>query len=68
MNKIEEGLHRVHALAGNQAECSNATATIIQDNAQLDPFLKVNLVSPGSPAEIAVRIFLKFSNGYKLTI
>ncbi|XP_003395875.1 26S proteasome non-ATPase regulatory subunit 9 [Bombus terrestris] len=53
MKKIEEGLHKLHALAGDQAENSLATTTIVQDNAQLDPFLKVNLVSSGSPAEIA---------------
>ncbi|XP_060825886.1 26S proteasome non-ATPase regulatory subunit 9 [Bombus pascuorum] len=53
MKKIEEGLHELHALAGDQAENSLAATTIVQDNAQLDPFLKVNLVSPGSPAEIA---------------
>ncbi|XP_043581791.1 26S proteasome non-ATPase regulatory subunit 9 [Bombus pyrosoma] len=53
MKKIEEGLHKLHALAGDQAENSLATTAIVQDNAQLDPFLKVNLVSPGSPAEIA---------------
>ncbi|XP_031833835.1 26S proteasome non-ATPase regulatory subunit 9 [Nomia melanderi] len=54
MAKIEEGLHKVHALAGNQAE-SSSTATIndIEDVVQLEPFLRVNLVSPGSPAEIA---------------
>lgn len=55
MKKIEEGLHKLHALAGDQAENSLATTAIVQDNAQLDPFLKVNLVSPGSPAEIAVK-------------
>lgn len=55
MNKIEEGLHKVHALAGNQAESSTANTTIVPDAVQLEPFLKVNLVSPGSPAEIAVR-------------
>ncbi|KAK9310017.1 hypothetical protein QLX08_000496 [Tetragonisca angustula] len=51
MNKIEEGLHKVHALARNQTE--SPSPTVIQDNVQLDPFLKVNLVSPGSPADIA---------------
>lgn len=55
MNKIEEGLHRVHALARNQTESPSPTTTVIQDNVQLDPFLKVNLVSPGSPADIAVK-------------
>ena len=53
MNKIEEGLHKVHALARNQTE--SPSPTVIQDNVQLDPFLKVNLVSPGSPADIAVK-------------
>ncbi|XP_043258106.1 26S proteasome non-ATPase regulatory subunit 9 [Colletes gigas] len=54
MNKIEEGLHKVHALAGNQAESSTVAATSdIQDTIQLEPFLRVNLVTPGSPAELA---------------
>ncbi|XP_026669193.1 26S proteasome non-ATPase regulatory subunit 9 [Ceratina calcarata] len=54
MNKIEEGLHKVHALSGNQAESSiPSTTNDIQDMVQLDPFLRVNLVSPNSPAEIA---------------
>ncbi|KOC59020.1 26S proteasome non-ATPase regulatory subunit 9 [Habropoda laboriosa] len=51
MEKIEEGLHRVHALAGNQVENSSATNST-QDSVQLEPFLRVNLVSPDSPAEI----------------
>lgn len=55
MDKIEEGLHRVHALARNKTESSSSTTTGIEDNVQLDPFLKVNLVSPGSPADIAVK-------------
>ncbi|XP_050590239.1 26S proteasome non-ATPase regulatory subunit 9 isoform X2 [Bombus affinis] len=54
MKKMEEGLHKLHAVARGQAESSLATTTIVQDNAQLDPFLKVNLVSSGSPAEIAL--------------
>ncbi|XP_076638391.1 26S proteasome non-ATPase regulatory subunit 9 [Colletes latitarsis] len=54
MNKIEEGLHKVHALAGNQAESSTVAATSdVQDTIQLEPFLRVNLVTPGSPAELA---------------
>ncbi|XP_076165601.1 26S proteasome non-ATPase regulatory subunit 9 [Ptiloglossa arizonensis] len=54
MNKIEEGLHKVHALAGNSAGNSIAVATNdIADDEQLEPFLRVNLVSPGSPAKIA---------------
>ncbi|KZC06696.1 26S proteasome non-ATPase regulatory subunit 9 [Dufourea novaeangliae] len=53
MNKIEEGLHKVHGLAGNEAESSDAAATNHIQDIQLEPFVRVNLVSPGSPAEIA---------------
>ncbi|CAK9822174.1 26S proteasome non-ATPase regulatory subunit 9 [Anthophora retusa] len=52
MKKIEEGLHRVHALAGNEVENSTATSST-QENVHLEPFLRVNLVSPDSPAAIA---------------
>ena len=54
MNKIEEGLHKVHAMARNETESSTAaTANDIVDTTDLEPFLRVNLVSPGSPAELA---------------
>ncbi|XP_076645126.1 26S proteasome non-ATPase regulatory subunit 9 isoform X1 [Halictus rubicundus] len=54
MKKIEEGLHKVHSLSGNQAESSNGAAlNDVEQPVQLKPFLIVNLVSPGSPAEIA---------------
>ncbi|XP_054011234.1 26S proteasome non-ATPase regulatory subunit 9 [Hylaeus anthracinus] len=52
MNKIEEGLHKVHALAGNERSVAAATSSI-QDSLQLEPFLRVNLVTHGSPAELA---------------
>lgn len=55
MIKIEEGLHNIHGLAGNQVESSGTTASEIPDYTHLEPFLKVNLVSPASPAETAVR-------------
>nr|XP_003700210.1 PREDICTED: 26S proteasome non-ATPase regulatory subunit 9 [Megachile rotundata] len=53
MNKIEEGLHKVHALAGNQVESSPASTSNAEENTKCEPFLRVNLVSAGSPAEIA---------------
>ena len=54
MSKIEEGLHKVHAVARSQTECSAvATAIDIVDTTDLEPFLRVNLVSSGSPAELA---------------
>ena len=54
MNKIEEGLHKVHAVAKNQTESSTAaTANDIVETTDLEPFLRVNLVSSGSPAELA---------------
>lgn len=56
MRKIEEGLHKVHALAGNQVETySTPSTSYIQECAPTEPFLRVNLVSAGSPAEMAVR-------------
>jgi len=59
MKKIEEGLHKIHALAGSsdiQESVSNVPEN--QETEILEPFLKVNLVSPGSPAEIAVCYFI----------
>lgn len=55
MKKIEEGLHKVHALAeGNKAQDPVSNVSDSQETETLEPFLRVNLVSPGSPAEIAV--------------
>ncbi|XP_077281482.1 26S proteasome non-ATPase regulatory subunit 9 [Temnothorax americanus] len=54
MKKIEEGLHRVHALGGaSKAEESIADIPDSRETEGLEPFLRVNLVSPGSPAETA---------------
>ncbi|XP_018315899.1 26S proteasome non-ATPase regulatory subunit 9 [Mycetomoellerius zeteki] len=54
MRKIEEGLHRVHALAGaSKSEQSISDVSDVQETEALEPFLRVNLVSPGSPAETA---------------
>ncbi|XP_070156819.1 26S proteasome non-ATPase regulatory subunit 9 [Polyergus mexicanus] len=54
MKKIEEGLHKIHALAGgNEAQEPVSNVSDIQETEMLEPFLRVNLVSPGSPAEIA---------------
>lgn len=55
MKKIEEGLHQYHALARE----NNAPQDVIdlpssREAETLEPFLRVNLVSPGSPAESAV--------------
>lgn len=61
MKKIEEGLHKVHALAeGNTAQDSAPNESYSQQTETLEPFLRVNLVSPGSPAEIAVCYHLMF--------
>lgn len=55
MEKIEEGLHKVHALAGaNKAEQSISDIANTQEMEALEPFLRVNIVSSGSPAETAV--------------
>lgn len=57
MRKIEEGLHRIHALSGaNDAEQPIPDVFNSQETEALEPFLRVNLVSSGSPAETAVRI------------
>lgn len=55
MKKIEEGLHKVHALAeGSKAQDPASNVSDSQETEMLEPFLRVNLVSSGSPAEIAV--------------
>lgn len=54
MRKIEEGLHTVHSLTGSSmAEEPSADVPGGQETETLEPFLRVNLVSPGSPAETA---------------
>jgi 26S proteasome non-ATPase regulatory subunit 9 len=59
MKKIEEGLHKIHALAG-ASEVQESVSNVLenQETETLEPFLRVNLVSPGSPAEIAVCYFI----------
>lgn len=58
MAKIEEGLHQIHALtkanSTQQAttDVSNSRETEISETSE--PFLRINLISPGSPAESAV--------------
>lgn len=56
MKKIEDGLHKVHGLTGNNPQESPSTSipSSIQENVYFEPFLRVNLVTPGSPAELAV--------------
>ncbi|EFN82373.1 26S proteasome non-ATPase regulatory subunit 9 [Harpegnathos saltator] len=54
MTKIEEGLHKVHALTkANDVQQAINDVTNSQETEMLEPFLRVNLVSPGSPAENA---------------
>ncbi|XP_014611658.1 PREDICTED: 26S proteasome non-ATPase regulatory subunit 9 [Polistes canadensis] len=52
MTKIEAGLHKVHSLSGNQAQEASTTSDIVEPFSS-EPFLRVNLVSPSSPAELA---------------
>ncbi|OXU25664.1 hypothetical protein TSAR_014144 [Trichomalopsis sarcophagae] len=54
MLKIEQGLHKVHKFAGGGSQPeSPSTSSNLQEVFLLEPFLRVNLVSPGSPAELA---------------
>ncbi|XP_012275608.1 26S proteasome non-ATPase regulatory subunit 9 [Orussus abietinus] len=53
MQKIEEGLHRVHELTRSEDGPSPASTNTVQEAVLSEPFLKVNLVSSGSPAELA---------------
>jgi 26S proteasome non-ATPase regulatory subunit 9 len=54
MLKIEKGLHKIHKIAGAGSQESSSTSNTMQDVFLLEPFLRVNLVSSGSPAELAV--------------
>lgn len=80
MKKIENGLAKVHAVSGCNGEepsvanrVSDSSNTLIDDEIHTEPFLRVNLVSPGSPAEQAVRInfiqlfFFRLHNKFKLS-
>ncbi|XP_014471084.1 PREDICTED: 26S proteasome non-ATPase regulatory subunit 9 [Dinoponera quadriceps] len=54
MTKIEEGLHKIHALTGsNDAQQGIIDAPNSRETETSEPFLRVNLISPGSPAESA---------------
>ncbi|XP_058796796.1 26S proteasome non-ATPase regulatory subunit 9 isoform X2 [Phymastichus coffea] len=53
MLKIEQGLHKIHKFAGHVSQESPSTSNHFQEVFLLEPFLRVNIVSPGSPAEIA---------------
>ena len=58
MLKVEEGLHKLHKVAGaitEDTKDSAPTSSSMQEVFLLEPFLRVNLVTPGSPAETAVR-------------
>ncbi|XP_014232334.1 26S proteasome non-ATPase regulatory subunit 9 [Trichogramma pretiosum] len=55
MIKIEQGLHKVHQFA-NSGESQGATASTsspTEETCLLEPFLRVDSVSAGSPAELA---------------
>lgn len=57
MQKIEQGLQKVHKFAGGASHPEPpSTSSNLQEVFLLEPFLRVNLVSSGSPAELAVRI------------
>ncbi|XP_033227767.1 26S proteasome non-ATPase regulatory subunit 9 [Belonocnema kinseyi] len=56
MKKIEEGLHKVHGLSGisvHESSTAEAAPSAVQESVYLEPFLRVNLVTPGSPAASA---------------
>lgn len=54
MKQVEEGLHKIHALAmGSEAQEPVPNVSDMHETETLEPFLRVNVVSPGSPAEIA---------------
>lgn len=54
MKQIEEGLHKIHALAmGSEAQEPVSNVSDRHETETLEPFLRVNVVSPGSPAEVA---------------
>lgn len=65
MKRIEAGLHQVHSMAGSKSPEAAATSEINvpeeTDNVLSEPFLKVNLVSAASPAELAVRILTRLT-------
>jgi len=50
MLKIEHGLHDVHS----EIRRSDIEEFAIADDNFGDPFVRVNFIAPGSPAEIAV--------------
>ena len=62
MKKIEEGLHKIHGLTGTNtkdiqgfaAAAAPSAPAALEESVYLEPFLRVNLVTPGSPAESAV--------------
>lgn len=51
MSKIEKGLHELHA-AGGEVSAMEGTSTA---DPHKEPFARVTLVSPSSPADICVR-------------
>lgn len=64
VKEIEKGLHTFHTEVKNELKCGTFTKMSgmedVEDgdtNEQIKPpFAKINLVSPGSPAETAVKI------------
>ncbi|XP_046751074.1 26S proteasome non-ATPase regulatory subunit 9 isoform X2 [Diprion similis] len=53
MRQIETGLHQVHSMSGSQTQQPEPSVNSVEENTLSEPFLKVNLVSSASPAELA---------------
>lgn len=61
MKEIEKGIITIHeeaSASGASAIAPNKVQGNLSDNELHKPFAKVNVVSPGSPAEIAVSYLL----------
>lgn len=58
MRKIERGLYKIHQFDGAGGSQSDnpsiSTSNLQEGNFLLEPFLRINEVTPGSPAELAV--------------
>lgn len=53
MKQIEGGLHQFHSLTRSEIRDSTPSTSSFQETTLSEPFLKVNLVSASSPAELA---------------
>lgn len=66
MKKIENGIQEIHAenpSTGQEMASSSSAPRTVQFTEKTEPSIpiaKVNLVSPGSPAEICVIFFINF--------